>query len=441
MYLHRYVNIDGIRKRAYSWKLVKTDPTPQGRRDGPSLRGQESQIQKDLQEGIRSFEAQKTTINELFDSFIETRKDLGSTMCCKYICLYNKHIQDGLWLLAVQQVRYSDIQRLHIDIVHVKKLKISTVQAVNPILYQIFETAARDDWIRKNPTAGVLTGLKKTLDQQPNQRPALSKKEQERLIEFVYRFPIYNRWEDMFTVLLGTGMRIGEVLGLCWEDCDFTKNLIDVNHALLYKPAEKEGYKYRILVPKTVTGVRTIPMFAEVKRALLRERQIQWKMAYPKFSVDGYTGFIFLNHNGKAFTPNFVFETTQGIANTYDREESYAAKKEKGDPAYLPKLSAHVFRYAFCTRMCENEPNGTVVQDVMGHKSVRTTMDVCNETTQENKIESFRELEGKIKLSCDIGNLITVFTPHFTPFDRYVLRTEVRLRERRKPQIPCSARA
>ena len=51
-YLYKYVDKAGKTRYAYSWKLVQTDPVPKGKRDGKSLRELETEIQRDLQDGI-----------------------------------------------------------------------------------------------------------------------------------------------------------------------------------------------------------------------------------------------------------------------------------------------------------------------------------------------------------------------------------------------------
>ena len=53
----------------------------------------------------------------------------------------------------------------------------------------------------------------------------------------------------------------------------------------------------------------------------------------------------------------------------------------------------------FCTRLCENETNLKIIQEIMGHADISTTMNIYNEATKEKKIESFANLEGKIKIS------------------------------------------
>ena len=50
----------------------------------------------------------------------------------------------------------------------------------------------------------------------------------------------------------------------------------------------------------------------------------------------------------------------------------------------------------FCTRICENESNLKVIQDIMGHKDIQTTMDIYAECTQEKKQEVVTKLTGKI---------------------------------------------
>ena len=74
------------------------------------------------------------------------------------------------------------------------------------------------------------------------------------------------------------------------------------------------------------------------------------------------------------------------------------AKAEGREPELLPHFSCHHLRHTFCTRFCENETNLKVIQEIMGHADITTTMDIYNEATKDKKIESFAGLEGKIKI-------------------------------------------
>lgn len=396
-YMFRYTDPDGKRKAVYSWKLVSTDKVPEGKKCFMALRDIERQIQRDLEDGIRSGEANTITVNVMFKSLMDLRSDLRESTRCNYIGLYNKHVREEFGGRKIRNVKFSDIQRLYMHMVQDLGLKASTIQSVHSILYQMFESAVMDNLIRVNPAANVLKSLRKILLVEQEKRHALTEEEQVRLIEYVYQSRIYSRFGTLFTVLLGTGMRIGEALGLRWCDCDFEKKLISVNHILLYKQSENGGYRYRISEPKTKAGFRVIPMLSDVETALMREKKKKRPNAKP-FCIGEYTDFIFLNGHGKVLTPTYVFGVIQDITNAHNREEYFKAKEENREPCYLPKFSAHILRHTFCTRLCENEKDLKIIQDVMGHKNIRTTMDVYNEATQSRKIASFQRLEGKIKI-------------------------------------------
>lgn len=81
-------------------------------------------------------------------------------------------------------------------------------------------------------------------------------------MNYVADSPLFYVWYPLFTFLLGTGYRIGEAVGIRWDDVDMEKHLISVNHSLTYYPRAEDSYKcdFRVSEPKTEAGVRTIPM-------------------------------------------------------------------------------------------------------------------------------------------------------------------------------------
>lgn len=86
----------------------------------------------------------------------------------------------------------------------------------------------------------------------------------------------------------------------------------------------------------------------------------------------------------------------QAIGQFYNAKETNAARLEKRDPILIPHFSAHNLRYTFCTRFCENESNLKVIQSVMGHSDISTTMDIYAEATEKKKQEIMANLHGKI---------------------------------------------
>ena len=84
------------------------------------------------------------------------------------------------------------------------------------------------------------------------------------------------------------------------------------------------------------------------------------------------------------------------ITENYNSHELLRAKKEKREPVLLTHFSCHHLRHTFATRLCEAESNLKVIQSVMGHRNIETTMDIYAEATEERKQESFEGLALKL---------------------------------------------
>ena len=74
------------------------------------------------------------------------------------------------------------------------------------------------------------------------------------------------------------------------------------------------------------------------------------------------------------------------------------ATKEHRQPILIPHFTCHSLSHTFCTRFCENETDLKIIQEIMGHADIGTTMNIYNEATKERKQASFPRLEGKIKI-------------------------------------------
>ena len=223
--------------------------------------------------------------------------------------------------------------------------------------------------------------------------------EQTTFVNFVTGSDIYRHWGPLFTFLLGTGARIGEALGLRWEDCDFKNRTIDINHQLIYRPQETGKCEFHITTPKTAAGCRTIPMLKEVHDSLIQERKRQMLEGFCDSEVDGYSGFVFTNRDRKPLNPQCVNRAIERIRVACNEHERETAQAEHREPIQIPHFSAHCLRHTFCARFCENETNLKVIQTIMGHADISTTMDVYASCSEERKAAAFTSLEGKIKIS------------------------------------------
>ena len=126
--------------------------------------------------------------------------------------------------------------------------------------------------------------------------------------------------------------------------------------------------------------------------AFQMEYEEQSETGYNETELDGLNGFVFINRFGSVPNPQSVNRTIKRIIQSYNAEEVVKAKRERREPLILPDFSCHHLRHTFCTRLCENETNLKVIQAIMGHRDIETTMDVYAEATESRKKETFENL-------------------------------------------------
>lgn len=398
-YEYRYYDAIGVRRSIYSWKLIETDTVPQGKRCKQSLRELERQIQRDLEDGIHTHAARQMTLNDMFDHYMELKCELKVSTRTNYQYMYDRYVRETLGSKSITSFRYSDIRTFYNSLLREHGFRPNTIETIHSLLHPAFTLAIRDNLIRTNPSDGVLTDIKKGNQWERPKKHALTEAQQAVFMQFVANSARYRQWGPLFTVMLGTGCRVGEVIGLRWEDCDFAEKTISINHSLLYRQKEPGGAcEFLISTPKTETGIRVIPMATEVKRALEQERQFQTEVCPANIMIDGYSNFIFTSQTGGILSPHTVNRAIERIRTAYNNQETELANQEQREPQLLPHFSAHTLRHTFCARFCEHETNLKVIQEIMGHASITTTMDVYNHVTLEQKIASFKRLGETYKI-------------------------------------------
>ena len=383
-YMYTYTDPLGRRKFIYANDLTE-------------LREKEQQLQRDQLDGLDLYAAGKATINDTFDRYISTKFDLRDSTISGYLYTYDHLVRDEFGLKRLVDIKYSDVLQYYLYLLNEKGLALGTVDSVHSLLHPTFQLAVRDDIIRKNPTDGVMKEISRKGGKNRGIRHALTIEEQRAFMEYIANHPVYYHWWPLFTVLLGTGCRIGECLGLRWQDLDFEKRVISVNHSVVYYAEKKsKSSVIHISLPKTEAGVRTIPMLDMVKDAFELEREAQKETGANTQVLDGMSGFVFTNRFGNIPNPQTVNDTIKRIRKNYNAEEVLTAKKEHRDAVLIPDFSCHHLRHTFATRLCETETNLKVIQSIMGHRSIETTMDIYAEATERKKQESFEVLAAKL---------------------------------------------
>ncbi len=179
-----------------------------------------------------------------------------------------------------------------------------------------------------------------------------------------------------------------------WCDIDFHEGIIEVNHTLVYYNHAENGCYFNIHTPKTKAGIRKIPMLDSVKDAFLQEKKYQESNGIKcAVTIDGYTDFIFINRFGGVQHQGTLNKAIRRIIRDCNEAQF---NKNSSPQVILPKFSCHSLRHTFTTRLVEEGVNIKVVQDVLGHKDVKTTLDIYTDVTQELKQREFDNLKQKL---------------------------------------------
>ena len=385
-YMFRYLSSDGKRHTIYD-------------RDLNTLREKEKRIARDLTMGIRIGE-ENVTLNDIYEMWKKDKNTLKQTTKGNYVYMYEHFVKDEFGKRKLKDIRKSDVRRFYNSLLDAKRLKVNTLDSIHTVVHQLFNLAVDDLYIRMNPSDGVMGECKRVYNMDIPKKHALTIPQQEAFIKYVGSVPKYKHWKPLFTFFLGTGCRVSEVVGLRWEDVHMEEGYIDINHNMVYYQRDEGKCYFSVTTPKTEAGTRIIPMLPEVKQALLDEKAYQKEAELVCMAnIDGYTDFIFLNRFGNPHNPQTINRTIKRISLAYNEEEMEAAEKNEREPVLLPPFSCHNLRHTFCTRYCENETNLKVIQEIMGHKDIATTMEIYAEATKDAKVKSFENLEGKIRIS------------------------------------------
>ena len=361
------------------------------------LKEKVKKLRKDLESGIDVSQAHKVTLNDCFDEYINAKRKLRDTTRNNYIYLYNKFIRESIGQRTVGKITIPDIENYYNSLLD-NGMKYGSLKIIHSILKLTFNDAIKRSLILNNPTNGCLKEVSDNCSTKQEKRFAMTQREQMEFMNYARNSEIYSDYVSLFTVFLGTGLRVGECFALTWDDIDFKNRMIIVNKTLTYKVASSGNAELHISPTKTTAGTRNIPMLEEVKKAFLQMRERSLVLGKCETVVDGYSDFVFTNSRNHVHLPNTINRVIDNVIKNYNKEETQRAKKEKREPFQIRHFSVHSFRHTFLTNYCQYETNLKTIRDVAGHSDISVTMRVYASATTQGSQESFKNLEGKFKI-------------------------------------------
>ncbi|MEO1771921.1 tyrosine-type recombinase/integrase [Candidatus Enterococcus ferrettii] len=276
---------------------------------------------------------------------------------------YRHKLKNYLWEqlgdLSLYQLDEQNIGKA-VEAWRLQGLSLSSIKSIFRVLNKTLNQAVKQGILEKNPC--TLVQLPKAMKSKVQ---ALSRNQQKKLKK-VAEADHDNRSAAVI-LAMETGMRIGEIAALTWDEVDFEQSMIYVNHTY-QRVTDNQGTKLHLGSAKTEAAQRSVPMSGTVRDILLRL----------KIQASEET-FVFTT-NGKPCEPRLL---------TY---HFHRIRKK----ARLEKVHFHQLRHTFATRCLEATADVLAVSRILGHSSTKMTLDTYGHSIQEQQVAAVQAMTRAI---------------------------------------------
>jgi len=324
---------DGKRKRKYLYGATRTE-----------VAKKLTKTQRDIHQGL-PVRAGRFTVGMLLTHWIDdvVKTTLGALTYRTYNRRAIMHLIPALGTISLERLSVQDVQRF-IARQSGKGLARNTIDGQITTLKGALTYAMHDNLVARN--VATLVDLP-PMDER--EKATLGPEEARRFLSSAQG----ERLENLFWILITTGLRRGEARGLMWDDIDWDAATLTIRRQILQFDGENHTSK-----PKTAGSLRTIPL-APVAVTALRRQQVLLKDERVRMGARWKEwGLVFPSPTGQPFG-----ETT--LANALDRTLTRAG---------LPHYSPHQLRHSAATFMVAANVNPKIAMDVLGHSTVEMTM-------------------------------------------------------------------
>ena len=324
------------------------------------------------------------TLDEWYHTWLfdYRKKELKPNSFTRYEGIYRNYIKDtDLGKVKLTDLRTSHLQRYYNNLMDIYNKPASTIKTLNTRIKPCLEEAERQGYIQKNYCKLV----KLPADIEVKEIKILTKEEQNKFLNYIDD----STHKILFMLALGTGLRLGELLGLKWSDINFDEGILTVNRTLQrITDINRDGTRDRMVVeqePKTKNSIRDVNIPNNILKELKIHRKniLEQKLLLGKDYKDN--DYVICNDFGEPMNNNRPAKLFHSILNKLD----------------IPQMKFHALRHTYATRLFEAGVPPKTVQALMGHYDISITMDIYTHVMKDSKLEAVE----KINDIFDVKNL------------------------------------
>lgn len=303
---------------------------------------------KDMQEQIEnglSVDGFKMTVHDLFKMWLESiQGSVRPRTLDQYQGVVRNHLEPVLGEIKLRELQPYQIQQLYNSLLAEGKSN-RTVQLVHSVIHRALVVGQQLGLVGRNPASAVTP-------------PKVPQKEMQVLDDNQARQLLIaaqgDRYEAMYYLAITTGLRQGELLGLKWEDIDFSSGILQVKRQLQRVP----GKGVRLSEPKTKAGRRQIQLGPESVNQLIIHRRRQD-----------------IEREGEEWEEHsLIFPSSVGTPTGQRNLHRFYKRLLK--KAGLPDIRFHDLRHTAATLMLLNGIPLIVVSRRLGHSKPSVTLDI-----------------------------------------------------------------
>ncbi|MCZ2805748.1 site-specific integrase [Modestobacter sp. VKM Ac-2983] len=279
-----------------------------------------------------------------------------------YATIARKHLVPALGTRPLDRIRPSDVEALIVS-KRTAGLAPSTVRTIYTVLRAALDITVRDGLLGRNPAAAV-------------RRPAVERQDAAFLtVDDAHRLLDSmrgERLEPLFRLMLATGLRRGEALGLHWSDVDLDGGTLRVRWTLT-----RTSKGLQLGEPKTEKSRRSVPLPRSTVAALRAHRQQQATEQLAAGEAWRDSDLLFTTEVGTPLEPRNVLRRFETLA----------------ERAGLRDVHLHTLRHSAASFLLAAGTHTKVVQEHLGHSSYAITADIYSHVAPEQRREAADRLD------------------------------------------------